>query len=313
MTIRALPNQPIADTLDVIWYWFNFMRTASPTGPGWTVSRSSNGLVGGAGDNIALDRSTGRTDINRYNGSTQRSWFVLRAPDGSLEYLFYKTDTTSGLYQVGCSPSGSFTGGGAFAVPTASDAVYFHADSPPSAATCLQHVVADDAAPYGWFLFTHVAGSPTAYRYAMSHIPMDAVAVSGDTAPWVFYYDGGGAGYTRTAICNEYYGSSENHCYARNPGNSGGAEYCTAMYLRNEQGDFFPENVEILPGGEDAALPITFGRRMALGTGFFKGISSFMRWNGRTRAIGEMFEAKTRVSVGVVNFPWDGASAFLMS
>lgn len=311
MTMRFLPNQYTSDLLDIIWYWFNFMRTASPGGPGWTVPRSSNGLVGGVGDNISTSYSTGRTDLNRYSASTQRSWFVLRAPGGAPEFLLYKVDGTSGRYQWTVSPSGSYTGGDAWNTPTASDSTGIHSDSPGSSAGSA-HIGADDASPYGWYVMVNQVGSVSA-RWCSAFIPMDVAAVTGDPNPWSFFYDGGGGGFLQAPLTTEFYGSDEPHCYAMHPSGTGSIQFCTTMYLRNEQDQFVPNYVEVLPSGEDVGVPVTFGRRMALGSGFYKGVSSFMQWNGRSRAVGEMFAGKTRVSVGVVNVPWDGASAFLLS
>lgn len=312
MTIRVLPNQYLGDLLDVIWYWFNFMRTASPGGPGWTVPRSSNGLVGGAGDNIALDRTTGRTDLNRYNGSTQRSWFVLRAPGGKPEFLLYKIDGNAGRYQWVVSPSGSYSGGGAWDLPSAADSTGIHSDYPGSY-TGIAHIGADDASPYGWYIMANQVGSQSA-RWCSAFIPVDVASVPGDLNPWAFFYDGGGAGFQLAPLTTEYYGSDEPHCYAIPPaGGIVSIHFCTAMLLRSEQDNFIPNYVELTPDGKDVSVPVTFGRRMALGNGFYKGVSSFMQWNGRSRAVGEMYAGKTRVSVGVVNVPWDGASAFLLS
>ena len=60
---------------------------------------------------------------------------------------------------------------------------------------------------------------------------------------------------------------------------------------------------------DDVAAPILFLRRAGLpAPQGLKGFTDFMRWNGTIRAPGETFASLTRVSWGVVNFPWDGVS-----
>jgi hypothetical protein len=51
------------------------------------------------------------------------------------------------------------------------------------------------------------------------------------------------------------------------------------------------------------------GRPASVGSGCYKGITTFLRWNGVTRQAGETFAGLTRLSLGDFNVEWDGVTA----
>jgi hypothetical protein len=311
MVMRFLPNKLITQTsyaggMQWLYEFMNFMRTPSPVGPGWTVPRSSNGTVGGAGDNI-----TSYTSLSQYVSSSQRSWFVLQAPDGVRELLWWRFDTYDSRWYLYYSPSAGFTGGDAWNIPTATDTKNLHsgwAITQESSYQIMFHMGADDEAPYGFWCHGNRAGSPATDEGGYAMIPMTTPAV-GDVDPMVFYSSlkDGFEEYLWYRLTSTTVG----HCVAMKPGATG-TYTCPALYMISE-GQAVPNNMNKDANGADLSFPILFARPSTLGNGFYKGLSNFMQWNGTTRVPGEMFAARTRVSIGWVNVPWDGASDWLSS
>jgi hypothetical protein len=84
-----------------------FMKLASPVGPGWTVVSSSNGTTYGVGDNFTSPSVTGII------------WFVLQSPTGNKQIMIYAN--ANSYYKIKYSYSAGFTGGTATVPPTATD------------------------------------------------------------------------------------------------------------------------------------------------------------------------------------------------
>lgn len=323
MTIRTLPNQYIPSNGTVYsvtyswYYWFKWMKQASPVGPGWTVKASHDGAGNyGTGDYISDLSSTGTTQLNTYTSSTDRAWVVLQAPDGR-EILFYKESATAGQFRVYYAPAttGGFSGG-TTTPPTVSGQLFMTNQAPAHGAyTAVLHCAADDAAPYGFWAYTHLSGQVGYEEFSLAQLPLDVVAATGDTDPFVTWFANT---YTTSGGITVAWLTYENPSYSyifrsTKPDGTGGATI-SAHYLRNANSSyFFPNNIELLPTGEDVSMPLTFGRNATSGAGFFKGISSWFQWNGYTRAVGEMFAARSRVSIGDINVPWDGTSDWLSS
>ena len=320
MTIRTLANQTIPSAPSsatsasyAMWAWMNFMRQPSPVGPGWTVPRSSNGSVGGAGDNISTSATTGAQQLNVYSGSSARGWFVLRSPDGAKEWMVAK-ESTAGQYRYHYSRSASFTGGDEWAYPTAVDANYWHANVPSNSSwQGVLHCAADDASPYGFWLHANNAGvSLNTCTWGLMWAPMDLVTMPSDADPYWCYSDSySNYGFTRAYIGNESQSYQANS--AIKPGSTAGLYAVTAHYYRNDNNYFIPADAELTDLSQDVGLPVLVGRRAALGTGFVKGMTSFALWKGRPRGYGEMLSSRSRVVIGDMLLPWDGSSAFLLS
>jgi len=312
MTMRFIPNTSIPSTDGALIYLFaflDFMRTASPGGPGWTVPRSSNGTIGGAGDNIAAFG-----DLSQYVSGVSESWFVLRQPDGAREFLWERGNAVDAQWILSVSPSASFTGGDAGNPPTAVDQQQIHglANVSSSGANVL-HMGADDAAPYGFWTWLHLSGVFSNHQGGYGLIPITAAEDPAETEPWVFFFDGGGTGWVSASAMSAETGAvTVARSTAYQPGTSTYAQL-SALSFNSQFGQQFPNSTEDDTDGADLSAPIAFGRRAALGSGFFKGITSFVEWNGVTRAPGETFDGLARISLGDVNVEWDGATTPLSS
>ncbi len=308
MTMRFIPTTSIIISdcaLRYLFAWLDFMRTASPTGPGWTIPRSSDGSTGGAGDNI-VDFN----DLTNWSGGPVNvSWFVLQDPGGVKEYLFYRYSATDTQWGILYSPAAGFTGGTKDAYATAVDQVVYFAGSLVQETNCTLHLGADDAAPYGWFTYMHGNGTFADQRGAMAHIPITDSAQPGDIDPYVFAI---GAANTEIFVYQTFTSNSTSpgvsRCMSIPPGQAA-ARTTPAWYFRDATvGIAVPGNIPVDDNGSDLSFPIPFGVSGSLSapTGF-KGFSTFAQWNGATRAAGETFASKTRVSWGDVNLPWDGS------
>jgi len=311
MTMRFNPNTslPSGDYgLRYLFAWLDFMRTASPGGPGWTVSRSSDGSTGGAGDNIS-----DFLDLGQYAAGTSESWFVLRQPDGARELLFNRTNTFDQQWQLWVSETAAFTGGDAGNPPTAVDQKEIHTtiNIVQSGANVL-HMGADDAAPYGWWTWIHLSGNFSNHQGGMGMIPITDAVQPNDTLPVVYYHTAVGEGWVQAELTFGDGVTSNSQCQAWQP-NTSNFETCAALLYQNSSGQIFPNNCSADDNGEDLAIPVVFARRSSLANSFLKGVSDFIMWNGITRAPGETFDSLARVSIGDVNVEWDGVTVPLVS
>ena len=305
--MRFVPQTAILTTdgaLRYLFAWLDFMRTASPSGPGWSIPRSSNGSTGGAGDNIAAFG-----DLSQYAAGTSESWFVLRTPDAASELLFFRTSASDLTWSCSRSPGALFVGGDAGNPPTATDsAVFMGASAIVSQIDSVLHMGADDAAPYGFFTYMHANGNFADARASMAFVPITAAQQPGDVDPYVFV-----VGVTTTSgfLLAELTEESATATQARISGiipGQAAARTCPALTLRSEAGNMFPNDAPADDNSNDLSMPMSFGVRSPLSApSGFKGISDFMQWNGVQRAPGETFATRTRVSWGDVNFPWDGS------
>ena len=322
MTIRTKPNTYIPTSAEgshtiCLWYWLKWMQLASPDGPGWTMTLSCDGNGNyGSGDKFSASRDTGAAQLNRYVASTDRAWFVLQAPDGR-EILVYKESATDSQFRIYYAPAGGYTGGDAWNPPTTAGLTLFMTNAVPShlSWTGVLHMAADDAAPYGFWFYAHESGQTGYEEFCFAQLPLDVVAAPGDTDPFVTWYENAYQTSGGVRVEEISYESLSYNAIARSTKPDGtGGNTIAALHLRNNQSTyFFPENVDLLPSGEDVSMPIPWGRNASSGSGFFKGISSWFQWNGYARAVGEMFNDRSRVSIGDVNVPWDGSSDWLSS
>jgi len=309
MTMRFKPNTAITAADVVLKYLFeflDFMRAASPTGPAWTISRSSDGTAGGAGDNIAAFG-----DLDQYNAGVSESWFVLRQPDGGREWLWFRVNATNTNWGLRYSRSGVFTGGDITAPPTAADQVTIHGtDIIHGVGNSVLHMGADDATPYGWFLYSNVSGDITNSQGMYSQIPITAGVQPAETDPMVFFYDAGGVGATQVALTAVSDTTTTASCRGSVAGQTAWKSMSALVQSANNGSTVvFPNVVDVDDNGDDIGMPITFCRPSSLaGPTGYKGVSEFVRWNGFARAAGETFASKTRISLGVANWPWDGTT-----
>lgn len=142
---------------DIVVYNFKtFMKSASPSGPGWTVTRSGDGLAAfsSTGD-VITSSGTGANGIGNTN-----SWFVLQSPNGSRQILWQR-GTANSSWVILYSKGSLFTGGTASSRATATDAaVVLGSTTDPSTAagsthfsttTKIVHYGADDTDGYSFY------------------------------------------------------------------------------------------------------------------------------------------------------------------
>jgi len=324
MTMRFVPTTRITDAtnalIKIIYAWLDFMRTASPSGPGWSVVRSSNGTnytddgVGGLPDNIAS-----WDDLNVY--ATGRSWFVLRSPDlggGTYkELLWYRLNTTN--YDWACRttrPSYTYSGGNAFDIPTATtSSLLFQMDSGIGVnATCILHMGADDAAPFGFWIWAHNVGVFGTPHCSFALLPITAGVQPNDDDPYVFLMaEGSGTPFARDNLCTE-----TNSVYTVGSsgrlGSNNTIRTIPGMYYRNVSNIIAPSSGGAygLPANEaDAFLgfPIPFGVAAAstAPTGF-KGWTDFALWNSDATYIdGKTYDSGNWIAWSSLLLPWDGS------
>jgi hypothetical protein len=305
MTMRFLVNQRISSSstkIKLLFAWLDFMRTASPGGPGWTVPRSSNGTTGGEGDNIAS-----YSDLGVYTASTARSWFVLRQPDGKREWLFFRNDTNANRWWIYYNKLANSSGGDEWNIPSGTWTGITDDDDGTIATNIVAHFGADDASPYGWFVFTYASGSLTNPRWGLTQIPMDVASDPDDLDPVAWYYNGGSYAWDYSTLCSWEPGTWVGYVGSCPP-SSTGWRYSPALRLQSYGGVAVPNGVPQTVASKDITFPIPFIRRASGAYGYFKGVTSWMRWNGYPRGVGYTFDSKMRVSLGDVNVPWDGVS-----
>jgi hypothetical protein len=171
------------------------------------------------------------------------------------------------------------------------------------------HFGADDAAPYGWWAWCHNAGAfpEVNDRHALAMVPITQ-QVPNDIDPVVWFSSGIDQGWRYTEFDSSTAATNTGRCVGYNP-NTGAMAGVSVWYLRNaDTGVIVPRDVPIDSNGDDVSFPVFFGRSGAVGSGFYKGVSDFIQFNGFLREAGETFEGKTRISVGDFNFEWDGVT-----
>jgi len=308
MTMRFVPTTVITSSNapeKTVFAFFDFMHTASPGGPGWTVPRSSDGVTvvtDGSGSNI-----TAFGDLSQWIAATSISWFVLRSPDGAQEFMWQRVSVQPGEWALERSIGALFIGGDITVAPTAVDSEFVHQPQNTLAQSAVIHMGADDAAPYGYWLFAHQPGNFATSRGGWAHIPVTATA-AGDTDPYVhFMIDSNFGGEFKLAdLWDENNTVFRTAIRAKMPGAD--TQTCPALAYQNSGGTMIPNKAPPDDNGDDVSFPIVFGRSTDEPTAGYKGITTFMQWNGFLRASGETFASRTRISWGDVNFPWDGST-----
>jgi hypothetical protein len=286
-----------------VYEWMDFMRTTV----GWTVPHASDGFSTTTdGSNI-----TGIASLNEYVASTRRSYFVLRAPDGSRDILIYRVTTDESRWdwqQAALADGGLWTvAGNNFDLPTGPTLVRAGGNQTNfinETSNQRMHIVADDASPYSWACVSHGAGIPTNRWGAACEVHMATGTDPNDLDPFVSFH---GSDYDQMWNNSTTFGVERPRgvFYGGSPGNS----VVSALTLENVSGNVFPASGQKDSNGDDVSMPIPWGRRAAdTPPNGFKGFSTFMQWNGPDRPIGETFNGKTRISFGVVNVPWDGVT-----
>lgn len=286
MTMRFSTNKYCTSGAEVLWNFFSFMKSASPTGPGWTVRGTSNGLTGG-----------GMVDGNILSASDlsdAEAWFCLRSPNSSMEMLWHRDfggTVASGEAYYLVNRSVDYTGGTLVALPTSttgqSKQVYTNATWFP---TGYYHFMAQDTAPYNWFFF----GTNGATTVGSAGFFSITEGPSGDIVPYIFY------GYTGTLSATNLSAGS----FAYTPDGSSWGTVPAQTYLYSST-VAFPDNAGRAPSTAMVGAPIFYTTTSATSPAMVKGFITFVRWKSSTAADKTFVDGGNWMCIGSLMVPWN--------
>ena len=313
-----LTSAAITNACDQFYYFKQTLKQA-----GWTVTKSSDGTtVNASGDRIT-GYATGSAGLNNSG-----AWYVLQAPGAvagaTRQICVQRTSTGAHAFTITYSYSAGFTAtaGSATVAPTATDLVTPCSSLFATSASYRFSIGADNAAPYGFYMFAFPVGGGNPY----SCLIMDPLAAGTydalDVDPYIFYAPAyAGITYPQwtpliyTGITAETYALGCPYSFYKK-GLSGegfvitpGQKYSSASRL------VIPSAVGANPySGKDNVFPIAYLRRsgLALPNGW-KGVGTFMKWIGTSRTTGDTLSvastgAKDYIVVGSVALPWNGST-----
>ena len=326
LTTTATTN----NTADMFYYLKQTLKQA-----GWTVTKSSDGVtVNASGDRITNFITTGgNTSGSMYNSG---AWYVLQAP-GSVagatrQICVQRTSTGGQCFSIWYSYNSGFTltAGSATVAPTASDSIsilsntYFTSNG--VATTCRFSIAADNAAPYGWYMFSFVAGSGAILSSLVFEPMTTGTYNSSDNDPYIIYTPGGSGTLPTTPMAVAgLTGTTLNLCagswYKKSAGSVASASELgsyvatPALSYASAVGVAIPGLVGANPySGKDNVFPIPYARRSGFASSVgWKGIGTLMKWPGTTRSTGDTLSvsatgAKDYIIVGDVALPWNGST-----
>ena len=320
MAFRFKKNLLSTGTDGTIIYEFKeFMKSASPNGPGWTVKLSSNGTTFGAGDNI-----TSKSVL-----TTTNTWFVLRDPANKRELMFQHTGSGY-LYLIRYSASVGFSGGSATVAPTATDQKIILSNSGGTGGSAFLPIIttntvvtqfgADDSDGYSFFMgeyyLDHGLSSGSYGCLFMDDLVAGSYSEVNDLDPVVFSI----LSFNTGNICNVTESNTTARCIAwfnkgtvsEGFGICPGRTYGNANYTNNRIPGRSPQNIA---NKSTYLLPIPYMK-----LNYFKGLGKNFKWNplsigGSTYdkiSSGCRFYDKSSsqdvLLLGDVAFPWDGSN-----
>jgi len=326
LTTTATTN----NTADMFYYLKQTLKQA-----GWTVTKSSDGVtVNASGDRITNFITTGgNTSGSMYNSG---AWYVLQAPGAvagaTRQICVQRTATGANVFSIWYSYNSGFTltAGSATVAPTASDSIlivnntYFTYNG--TAATCRFSIAADNAAPYGWYMFNFLAGSGGIFSSLVFEPMMTGTYNSSDNDPYIIYTPCAANSYPTTPMAVAgLTGLALNLCagswYKKSAGSVASASELgsyvatPALSYSSAVGVAIPGLVGANPySGKDNVFPIPYARRSGWASSVgWKGIGTLMKWPGTTRSTGDTLSvsatgAKDYIIVGDVALPWNGST-----
>lgn len=288
---------------------------------GWTVSQSGDGTT----YNSTGDQITTAADL-----ANASAWFYIEAPNGQA--FTFQNQNNSTAWRIKWRGNGGAVGGSPSATqtPTITDEIIIRGSgtdaSPgytsflPTNGTYRWNVIADDASPYGFWCVPIAFGGASAYG-GMIFDPLTAVS-SGDVSPYVVMTATGGDYWQRANPNagiywndeNSYSGTSGNYAvyYTASTG-TGNRANANAYYLYLGGNSYLNYTQAVNPiTGNDDLFPMVWGRRAAAGGGNpgWKGVSTFSKYKGIYRAMGDTYTVSTardRISINDYSLPWDGS------
>ena len=305
------------NSCDMLYYLKQTLKQA-----GWTVTRSSDGITFNSSGDQITGYGTGAGGMN--NAS---AWFVVRAPGAvagsTRQFLFQRPSSNANCISMWYSQSAGFTGGGISTAPTATDSQQIlNVTGFSSAATYRYSIAADNAAPYGFYMFnfTSTTGTPTGI-IAVDPL-VDGTYESSDVDPYVIYAPSNNGAYQTTpgstaSLTSETLNlGSGVISWIKKGYTDQGFVVTPALGYQTGVGTAIPGNLSTNPyTSNDEIFPILFARRNGLTTVTgYKGISSLMKWVGTTgRSTGDTISISSSTSKEYIIFnnialPWNGST-----
>ena len=296
MTMRFSTNNVVATTdtaAEVLWEFFSFMTSASPTGPGWTSVGESDGTSGGMGVTGLITAYTDLTDSD--------AWFVLQSPevDGYRQILMHRNvgdAASAGEGHFLYNKDGDYEGGSSSSLPTATNSQEVYTNAYWITNGTYQYC-ADDEAPYGWYFFGYTT---TTNEGCAAMIPVEAQ--SGDDDPYVLFAADTGFSYVDMNTVSSLSTNPNPKCWTPDGNNWSGVAGTLYTF-------FTTITITVGPWGNQAStfsLPIPFMTRSADTYIFYKGMSTFVSWKSTNLSDRIVLDSKSKVITEDVFLDWDG-------
>jgi hypothetical protein len=256
------------------------------------------------------------------------AWWVGKCPDGQRHVLFQR-GTTHLTWRIAYSYSAGFTGGvpSITVPPTATDAKDVIGNVTPTYYQLFDtdglyrlKAMAQDTAPYGFWLFGHTIGLLTggygpfgSTGFFMDPLKSGSYPAS-DVDPYVFSAwttNSGCYAYKTNQLSNEVTTPTQG-CWAYLKKGLAGEGWASVqgLYYRNINRVVIPGIGTNPANGKDDLLPMIYARPAALSAPVgYKGISSFFQWLSTTRGACETLTkttARDKIVLGDVVGDWDG-------
>jgi hypothetical protein len=283
---------------------------------GWVVKSSGDGLSAFSSTTDII--TSGSSGANGFANSN--AWVRIQMPiaNGVHREFILQRSSSNILWTILYSYSVGFIGGSPSATiaPTATDSKtinpgsFFTTDS-----TYRLNIAADNAAPYGFWMgcFPIGGGSPSGGAFCLLPIYSNATQ---DVDPYVIYAESSSSFTISSSLIN-----TPNTWYRK--GLSGElfqiVSACKLICVNDSGNSCFPSGVGVNPhNGNDDVIDIPFSSSPAtsgiLWPYGFKGLCSFMKWNGSSRTTGDTLSlagSKDRIIYRDVNLPWNGSSVLI--
>jgi hypothetical protein len=232
-------------------------------------------------------------------GAPSSQFLVQRNSDSYILLIYY-------------SPGGLYTGGTATTKATATDEVIItNSDNIMNGGNGVLVFGMDDAPPYGFYMVGwQPAFAGMLMRFVYDPLLTGTYGVT-DTDPYIIsIISGSGIGnFSFTGMGSETTSTaSVDRCVGTLP--SGFKGTIPALSYRAGGTLVVPgQGPQDLATSNDMSWPIPYARRTGLVSPGFKGIGTFLFWNGQNHAaIGDTLGSRSRFILGDVSLPWDGSA-----
>lgn len=285
-------------------------------GNGFTCPADSDGTTYSSSGGQVTGGASGAHGIG--NTSAWKRFKTL----GSKEYVVQR-GTTDLLWRAKMSISAGFSGGspGATQVPSATDEVVLWGggtDSSPTFTALFAanggyrfNAMVDTATTGGFYSFGFPTGGGT-----LTHSWVDDPLTNcASTDGFKFALHMSQVGMAQGQVQTETFAASTAFLASTTPKTSPvGTDflgYPALALVSSSNSAVIPKASAVNPiSGADPAVPMILWRRSALANPAYKGLTTYLRWLGIARTIGDAFTVSTtrdRICVGDVSLPWDGS------